>query len=128
MANKAGKMKTTEQSREDYLEAIYRVSKEKGNCRSIDVAELLDVSRPSVSVALHKLAEEGYISFDERKEVKLTDKGRRIARDVFHRHQFFKELLMNAGVKDERAEFEACEIEHCVSNDSFKKLKEYYSK
>lgn len=126
MGNKAGKIKNTEQSREDYLEAVYRITKENGYCKSIDVAELLSVSRPSVSVALHKLAEEGYLQFDEHKDVKLTEKGRRIARDIFNRHQFFKALLIDAGVKEDKAEQEACEIEHCVSNDTFKKLKDFY--
>lgn len=125
MGNKAGKIKNTEQSREDYLEAVYRITKENGYCKSIDVAELLSVSRPSVSVALHKLAEEGYVQFDEHKDVKLTEKGRRIARDIFNRHQFFKALLIDAGVKEDKAEQEACEIEHCVSNDTFKKLKDF---
>lgn len=128
MGNKAGKIKNTEQSREDYLEAVYRITKENGYCKSIDVAELLSVSRPSVSVALHKLAEEGYVQFDEHKDVKLTEKGRRIARDIFNRHQFFKALLIDAGVKEDKAEQEACEIEHCVSNDTFRKLKEFYVK
>lgn len=126
MKNSAGKTKTSGQSRDDYLEAILRIVKKKGQCRSVDIASLLDVSRPSVSIAMRKLAEDGYIDIDDHKKITLTARGKSIARETFNKHLFFKDILVKAGIDEETAESEACEMEHCISKSSFKKIKEYY--
>ena len=114
------------ESRDDYLEAILRITEEKGSCRSVDIARLLDVSKPSVSVALNKLEAEGYAVMDGEKQVSLTEKGLVIAAETLARHVYFKDFLMAAGVEESVAEDEACAMEHMISADTFRKLMDKY--
>ena len=114
------------ESREDYLEAIWLISKERGSCRSINVADHLGFSKPSVSVAVSKLAQEGYIIFDSDKLITLTPLGREVAEETYAKHHFFKSMLIKAGVDEETAETEACAMEHTISSDSFRKMKAFY--
>jgi Mn-dependent DtxR family transcriptional regulator len=111
-------------SREDYLEAILMQIKKNGACRLTDVASKLGFSKPSASVAVKKLEEEGYIIKDDWKIV-LTDKGMSIAKNLYDRHTFFTSLLIEAGVEAGVAEDQACLMEHGISDDSFKKLRKY---
>ena len=111
-------------SREDYLEAILMQIKKNGACRLTDVASKLGFSKPSASVAVKKLEEEGYIIKDDWKIV-LTDKGMSIAKNLYDRHTFFTSLLIEAGVESGVAEDQACLMEHGISDDSFKKLRKY---
>ncbi|MCR5002487.1 MAG: metal-dependent transcriptional regulator [Lachnospiraceae bacterium] len=111
-------------SKEDYLEAILIRIKENGACRSTDVATQLGFSKPSASIALKKLEEDGYIIRDDWK-VLLTEKGREIAEVTYDKHSFFKKWLVRAGISEKVAEDEACLIEHVISRDSFTKIKEY---
>ncbi len=115
------------ESRDDYLEAILRVTEEKGTCRSVDIARLLGVSKPSVSVALNKLEAEGYAVLDADKLVRLTERGAAIAADTLARHNWFKRFLMAAGVPEDTAETEACAMEHMISAETFARLRERYS-
>ena len=110
------------EARDDYLEAILNITRAKGYCRSIDVATELDVSKPSVSVAVGKLQEAGLIVLDEDKHIRLTDEGRRLAELTDAKHRYLKAVLMSVGVEEETAEREACAIEHAVSSDTFQKL------
>lgn len=114
------------ESRDDYLEAILRITEEKGSCRSVDIARLLNVSKPSVSVALNKLEAEGYAVMDGDKLVSLTEKGLVIAAETLARHVYFKDFLMAAGVEESVAEDEACAMEHMISADTFRKLMNKY--
>ena len=107
---------------EDYLKVIYILSKQK-EVHGADIAGELKVSRPTVSVALKALAEEGYIFVDDAYEVHLTVKGRRVAEDTYERHDTFRRLLTVLGVDDKTAAADACEMEHAVSQASYEALK-----
>ena len=115
-------------STEDYMEAIYVIRENQGNCRSIDIARHLGFSRPSVSTAIAKFEAEGLLTKSESGDIRLTRSGAAIARKTYEKHAFFRELLMAAGVKEETAEEDACIIEHAISNESYKKLKAYLCK
>ena len=107
---------------EDYLKVIYILSKQK-EVHGADIAGELKVSRPTVSVALKALAEEGYIFVDDAYEVHLTVKGRRVAEETYERHNTFRQLLMGLGVDERTAAADACEMEHAVSQTSYEALK-----
>lgn len=107
---------------EDYLKTIYILSREK-EVHGADIAGELKVSRPTVSVVLKALAEEGYIFVDESHEVHLTEKGRRIAKETYERHDTFRRLLTGLGVDEETAAADACQMEHAVSRESYRALK-----
>ena len=107
---------------EDYLKVIYILSKKK-EVHGADIARELRVSRPTVSVALKVLAEEGYIFADDTYEIHLTLKGMRIAEDTYERHDTFRKLLMSLGVDEKTASADACEMEHAVSPASYEALK-----
>ena len=104
------------ESGEDYLESIYVLSKRQGTVRSIDVAEYLGVTKASVSKAMATL-EMG------KRDVHLTERGLEIARQMWERHCFFVGLLEDAGVAPEVASQEGCHMEHCLSEESFEKLR-----
>ncbi len=114
-------------SKEDYLEAILIQMNKKGVCRSTDVALQLGFSKPSVSIALKKLEDEGYIIREDWKVI-LSDKGREIAEETYNKHEFFKNWLIAAGIDPVIAEDEACQIEHIISGDSFQKIASYLRK
>ena len=114
------------EARDDYLEAILMITQEKGHCRSINIAETLDVTKPSVSVAVGKLIEAGLITMDEDKMIHFTEEGLILAELTLAKHNYFKELLMNAGIDEETAEREACAMEHGISEESFRKLDAQY--
>ena len=109
-------------SGEDYLEAILILEQKKGTVRSIDVAEWLGVTKPSVSRAVALLKVGGFLRVEDNL-LYLTDTGREVADKIYERHRFFKRRLMDAGIDEETAEKEACLIEHSLSDDSFNKLK-----
>ena len=110
-------------SGEDYLKAIYILQKDKGMVRSVDVAERMGVSKPSVSHAVKLLREGGFLVMDDDYTLHLTDLGREVAEKLHERHQYFTEQLTGAGVDASTAEAEACKMEHTISDDSFQKLK-----
>lgn len=110
-------------SGEDYLEAILVLKNKKGYVRSKDVAEHLDVSRPSVSRAVAYLRDGGFLSIDEDHFLHLTELGHETAKTVYEKHLFFSELLIEAGVDPQTAEAEACQIEHSISAETFQRLK-----
>ena len=110
-------------SGEDYLESILILQRQMGLVRSIDIAQHLNVSKPSVCAALKKLEKEGCITKDGKYYIHLTELGDKIAQNVYERHCFFKKELIQAGVDPETAEHEACQMEHAISPESFDKLK-----
>ena len=114
------------ESRDDYLEAILIIRKKKGFCRSTDIASWLGIARPSVSVELGKLAEQGLIRMDEDKMLHLTDEGFALADSTYAKHIYLKRFLMSVGVDEAVAEKEACSMEHALSNDSFEKILSRY--
>ena len=112
-------------SDEDYLEAVLIVSTRKGYCRSVDLAEQLSVTKPSVTVAVTKLEKAGLLLKDKERFLHLTDAGMEIAKDIYDRHCFFRDNLVRIGVEPDTAEKEACMLEHDLSQDSFLKIKEH---
>lgn len=107
---------------EDYLKVIYILSQKK-EVHGSDIAGELRVSRPTVSVALKALAEEGYVFVDHAYEIHLTERGRRIAEDTYERNRTFRQLLTGLGVDEKTAAADACEMEHVVSRESYEALK-----
>ena len=113
------------ESAENYLESILVIKSDKGHVRSIDIANDLGVSKPSVSVAMKNFREEGYITVDPDGFIDLTDKGLTIAKRVYERHQIISEALMALGVSRKTALDDSCKIEHVISEESFSKIKEF---
>ena len=113
------------ESAEDYLEAILILSQKGGGVRSIDIATMLEVSKPSVSHAMKLLREDGYIAMDRYGTVTLLDKGAEIANRIYERHTVLTSMLENLGVSHETALADACKIEHDLSDESFAKIKEH---
>ena len=113
------------ESGENYLEAILILKKELGNVRSIDVAHHLNVSKPSVSVAMKTLREEGFLTVDELGNIALTEKGMLVADQMYERHHVIAKALMALGVSKETAFEDSCKIEHDLSQESFEKIKDF---
>ena len=106
-------------SAEDYLEAMLMLKEERGYIRSIDVAEKLGVTKPSVSYATKRLRENGYISMDSSGMIVLLSPGLEIAERMYERHKVLTELLIGLGVSEKTAREDACKIEHDISAESF---------
>ena len=113
-------------SGEDYLEAILVLHKKMGMVRSVDVARHLEVSKPSVCVAVNTLREGGFLTMDENHFLHLTDVGREVAEIIYECHCFFTERLISLGVDPKTAEADACRIEHVISTESFEHLKKSF--
>ena len=118
-------MERLSKSREDYLEAILMITKSKGSCLSVDIANHLSITKASVCVAVKNLEFDGYITRDGN-DIKLTDKGKKIAGSVFEKHLFITEMLVDVGVNKKTAERDACLMEHNISNESYQKLKKWW--
>lgn len=112
------------ESAENYLEAILALS-EKGAVRSIDVAQYLSFSKPSVSRAMSLLRENGYVIMDEDGFLSLTDAGMSIAASIYERHRLLTRWLTQLGVDPEVAAEDACKIEHCLSEETFAAIKRH---
>lgn len=113
------------ESAEDYLEAILVLSKKGGGVRSVDIASMLSVSKPSVSHAMKLLREDGYIAMDRYGTVTLLDKGAEIANRIYERHNVLTKMFEGLGVSPEVAKADACKVEHDLSQESFQKIKEH---
>lgn len=116
------------ESAENYLETILVINNRKGYCRGIDICNEMGFSKPSVSVYLKNLREDDYISVDENGNVHLTEKGREIAESIYDRHNVIAGFLMQLGTSEETAYKDSCKIEHDISEESFKLIKEQYLK
>lgn len=116
------------ESKENYLETILILHERNGEVRSVDIAAEMEFSKPSVSVAMKNLREEGCISVDKNGYITLTDKGRDIAERVYERHLMFTGWLTSMGVPEDIAAEDACRIEHCLSAESFAAIKNYVQK
>ncbi|MFA6775732.1 MAG: metal-dependent transcriptional regulator [Sphaerochaetaceae bacterium] len=113
-------------SGEDYLEAVLAIEEEDGVVRTTDVANRLGLSKPSVSRAMKNLMEGGYVVRPSYGDIKLTEKGRAIAAQVYYRHKMLTEFLRDVlGVNGETAEHDACLIEHDISEETLTKLSAY---
>ena len=114
-----------QESGEMYLETILRLTNNNECVRSIDVSEEMGFSKPSVSRAIGLLKSGGYVEVSREGYLSLTDVGREVAKKVYERHKLITALLMHLGVSEEIATFDACKIEHCISDASFDAIKEY---
>ncbi|MGI6617987.1 MAG: metal-dependent transcriptional regulator [Saccharofermentanales bacterium] len=112
-------------STENYLEAIYVMSKKTGSVRSIDIARFLDVTKASVSVAMRKLREAEYISMARDGMITLLPDGLKIAERTYERHVLLRAFLIHLGVDEETADKDACKIEHALSRESFEALQRH---
>jgi len=112
-----------QESAENYLETILVLGQEKPYVRSIDIANELGFSKPSVSVAMKNLRTNGYILVDENGHITLTESGRTIAETIYERHTALSDWLMKLGVDRETASADACRIEHVISAESFAAIK-----
>ncbi|MDI9493522.1 MAG: metal-dependent transcriptional regulator [Bacillota bacterium] len=113
------------ESGENYLETILLLERRNGTVRSIDIANELDYSKPSISRAMSILKENGYIWMEKNGDIHLTEKGRARANSIYERHRLITEYLMRAlDVDKETAEEDACRIEHVISETSFEKIKD----
>lgn len=116
------------ESKENYLETILVLHNRNGEVRSVDIATEMEFSKPSVSVAMKNLREDGCINMDKNGYITLTDKGREIAERVYERHLLFTSWLTSMGVNEEVAAEDACRIEHCISAESFEAIKKFVRK
>lgn len=113
------------QSAEDYLETILMLSQRMGKVRSIDVVNELGFTKASVSIAMKKLRENGYVETDANGLLTLTPEGLEIAARVYERHRVLSDLLMALGVSAETARADACRIEHDLSDETWEKIKQH---
>lgn len=117
-----------QKSAEDYLEAMLMLRERNGYIRSVDVAALLCVTKPSVSYATKRLRESGYIENDENGFIRLLPAGEAIAQEMYTRHNLLSECLVALGVSEETALSDACRIEHDLSPESFDAIRRHYEK
>lgn len=116
------------ESAEDYLEAILSLRLRQGNVRSIDIANELNFSKPSVSVAMKKLRESGYIQMDHDGFINLLPAGEEIAQRIYERHRLLTDFFVRLGVDPEVAATDACKVEHDLSEETVQKIKEHAQK
>ena len=107
---------------EDYLETMLMMKEKHGYIRSIDIAEYLGVTKPSVSYATKRLRESGYITMDKEGLITLTDTGMAIAASMLDRHKTLTQFLIHLGVDPETAEADACKMEHDISQQTFEAI------
>ena len=115
-------------SAEDYLESILILQERHGQVRSIDIVNMLGYSKPSVSVAMKKLRESGYISMAPDGLITLNESGLEIAKKVYGRHKAITKLFVMLGVNPEQAAEDACKVEHDLSNETYDRIREYIRK
>ena len=112
-----------DESLEDYLETILMLYKSTGQVRSIDIANEMNFTKPSVSVAMKNLREKGYITMASDGYITLTESGKERAENVLERHTILSELLIRIGVNEKTAKEDACKVEHDLSEESFEAIK-----
>lgn len=113
------------ESAEMYLETIYKLSQKSNTVRSIDVAETMGYSKPSVSRAVGLLKQGGYLLMDKDGFLTLTESGVAVAKKIFERHTVLSRLLAAMGVSQETASEDACKIEHVISDETFDAIKKH---
>lgn len=114
-----------QESAENYLETILILQKRNGTVRSIDIANELQFSKPSVSVAMKNLRNNGYIEMDKSGQIRLLSAGERIAETVYEKHTTITQFLTALGVDPQTAAEDACRIEHVISRESFEAIKRH---
>lgn len=120
-------MMKIQKSAEDYLETILMLSFSGEGVHSINIAAALNFSKPSVSIAMKKLRENGYVTVDEEDHIHLTESGKAIAEKIYERHIVLTDMLTRLGVDADTAREDACRIEHVISDESFARIKEHFA-
>ena len=115
-----------DESLEDYLETILMLHKSRGQVRSIDIANEMNFTKPSVSIAMKNLREKGYITMADNGYITLTESGQKRAESVLERHTILADLLISIGVNEETAREDACKVEHDLSEESFEAIKRVF--
>ena len=115
-------------SAEDYLEMILRLQESQEYVRAVDISIGLSVTKPSVSVAMRNLKDNGYITIDKDNHIRLTDTGLSIAQKIYERHKLLTDLFTQIGVDPRTAEEDVCKVEHDLSSDTFAAIKQVYSR
>ena len=113
------------ESNENYLETILVLNHRLGNVRSVDIANEMNFKKPSVSVAMKNLRENNYITMSDAGFISLTDSGKEIAEMIYERHELLSAWLIQLGVDPDIASADACKIEHVISKESFKAIKDH---
>ena len=113
------------ESNENYLETILVLNHRLGNVRSVDIANEMNFKKPSVSVAMKNLRENNYITMSDAGFISLTDSGKEIAEMIYERHELLSAWLIQLGVNPDIASADACKIEHVISKESFKAIKDH---
>ena len=113
------------ESAEMYLETIFVLNQQKNNVRSVDIAEHMSYSKPSVGRAVGLLKQGGYIAVDADGFITLTETGLTVALKIFERHTVITQLLTRIGVSEATASEDACKIEHVISDETFNAVKKY---
>lgn len=116
------------ESAEDYLETILKLKERQGQVRSIDIVNEMGYSKPSISVAMKRLRENGYILMDTEGYITLTKPGLDVAERIYGRHKLLTKFLLSLGVSEKNAAADACKIEHDLSDETYEKLKELAEK
>ena len=117
---------TVHESEEDYLETILVLTHRNGMVRSIDIANEMGFSKPSISIAMKKLRNSGKIEMDETGYIKLTPSGREIAERTYSRHKLLTNCLSAIGVSPDTAEREACRIEHLIDEETYECIRRHW--
>ncbi len=111
---------------EDYLELIYETIQDKSTIKAIDIAKKFNISRASVTEALQRLEQKGYIKYGRYQPISLTDKGSNLAKDIIYKHETLKKFFVSLlNLSQEEAELNACKIEHIITPTAFERIKEY---
>ena len=110
---------------ENYLETIYILSQRQNEVHAIDICTYLSYSRPTVSIVLRQMRENGLVTVNEDNHIHLTDEGLAIASRIYERHTVLSDMLMSLGVKQETALRDACKIEHDLSDETFEAIKRH---
>ena len=118
-------MASLHESAEMYLETIYQLTMERGSVRSIDVAESMGYSKPSISRAVGLLKQGGYLVMEKDGTLTLTETGLEIAKKVYERHTLLTNILIRLGVTPEVAAEDACKMEHVLSDETFAAMKRH---
>lgn len=113
------------ESQEDYLEKILQISQKKESVHAIDIAREMYFSKPSVSIAMTKLKEQGYIKINKKDEISLTPSGLAIAEKTLEKHIILTNMLVSLGVDEKIAREDACRMEHDISDETWKAIKKH---
>ena len=119
-------MMKSNESKQDYLERILMLEQYSDKIKAIQLAKSFHFSRASISIALKKLIDEGYVLIDSSQNISLTEEGRKIAEKVYERHQLLTKVFIHIGVDRKVAAADACKLEHDLSDETYEEIKKYY--